>query len=160
MLLFLCTGNYYRSRFAELWFNQRAKAAGLPWAAISRGIATELGAGNIGPIADAVVRYLAGRGVAFDGPPRFPQQLCEADLLAAGRVIALHQAEHLPMMLRRFPAWAERIAYWHVADLDGLSAADALPRIAGLVDGLVEQLAGANASCFELETRLMGDDNE
>ena len=39
-LLFLCTGNYYRSRFAELLFNALAREAGLSWIASSRGIAT------------------------------------------------------------------------------------------------------------------------
>jgi protein-tyrosine phosphatase len=29
IMLFLCTGNYYRSRFAELLFNHLAKQRGL-----------------------------------------------------------------------------------------------------------------------------------
>jgi protein-tyrosine-phosphatase len=35
-VLFLCTGNYYRSRFAELLFNYRARSTGLAWEASSR----------------------------------------------------------------------------------------------------------------------------
>ena len=38
-LLFLCTGNYYRSRYAEELFNHRAAPAGLNWRAQSRGLA-------------------------------------------------------------------------------------------------------------------------
>ena len=30
-VLFLCTGNYYRSRFAEIIFNSVAGKMGLPW---------------------------------------------------------------------------------------------------------------------------------
>ena len=36
-VLFLCTGNYYRSRFAESLFNSVAGKMGLPWRASSRG---------------------------------------------------------------------------------------------------------------------------
>ena len=45
-VLFLCTGNYYRSRFAEMLFNHLAVESQLNWKADSRGIATILGADN------------------------------------------------------------------------------------------------------------------
>ena len=55
-VLFLCTGNYYRSRFAEELFNHQAERADLDWIAQSRGLALERGAllavrsgGNVGP---------------------------------------------------------------------------------------------------------------
>ena len=35
-VLFLCTGNYYRSRFAEVLFNSVAGQMGLPWRAHRR----------------------------------------------------------------------------------------------------------------------------
>lgn len=38
-VLFLCTGNYYRSRFAEYLFNREAKQHGLNWHADSCGLA-------------------------------------------------------------------------------------------------------------------------
>ena len=41
-VLFVCTGNYYRSRFAEAVFNHLAAARGLPWRAVSRGLAVHL----------------------------------------------------------------------------------------------------------------------
>ena len=50
IVLFLCTGNYYRSRFAEEMFNFRAARYCPDWAAASRGLALERGAGNSGPI--------------------------------------------------------------------------------------------------------------
>jgi hypothetical protein len=34
-VLFLCTGNYYRSRFAEILFNSVAGRMGLPWSGVS-----------------------------------------------------------------------------------------------------------------------------
>ena len=50
-VLFLCTGNYYRSRFAEVLFNSAAGRMGLPWRALSRGLAVERGVNNVGPMA-------------------------------------------------------------------------------------------------------------
>ena len=42
-VLFLCTGNYYRSRYAEALFNSVAGKMSLPWRASSRGLALERG---------------------------------------------------------------------------------------------------------------------
>ena len=36
-VLFLCSANYYRSRFAEHFFNWHAENSGLRWKAISKG---------------------------------------------------------------------------------------------------------------------------
>ena len=42
------------------------------------------------------------------------------DFEQAHRVIALKQAEHLPLMQERFPGWAEKIEYWHIEDEPGV----------------------------------------
>lgn len=136
-LLFLCTGNYYRSRFAELLFNHLATAQGLAWVADSRGLATELGTANVGPISSYTVARLQEMGVPLPATMRFPQQVTEADLQAAALTIALDRTEHLPYMIARLPAWADRIDYWEVADLHALTAAEALGRIEQAVRDLV-----------------------
>ena len=41
-VLFLCTGNYYRSRFCEEYFNHLAQGHSLPWRADSRGLAPDI----------------------------------------------------------------------------------------------------------------------
>ena len=61
-VLFLCSGNYYRSRFAELVFNHLAKCAGLDWRATSRALVLELGACNVGPISDHTRAAVAALG--------------------------------------------------------------------------------------------------
>ena len=84
-VLFLCTGNYYRSRFAEVLFNSVAGKMGLAWQASSRGLALERGVNNVGPI-DArprrhVLRPLQGPASREDGKAseddslRFGQQV-------------------------------------------------------------------------------------
>ena len=140
LILFLCTGNYYRSRFAELWFNHQAKDQQVAWRAESRGLAIELGGGNIGPISLDTLIALAERDIHPPAALRYPLQVTEPDFAEAQRVIALHHAEHWPMMLRRYPAWAERIEYWHVPDLGLMSPPEALRQIENQVGELIQQL--------------------
>jgi protein-tyrosine phosphatase len=139
-VLFLCTGNYYRSRFAELLFNHLAAQAGLNWRADSRGVATELGIYNFGPISATTVEVLRARGVAVDVKQRYPLQLQESELAGADLVIALDEQEHRPFMQSRFPAWAGRITYWHIQDLGLAPATVALPQIETEVTRLVTRL--------------------
>lgn len=47
-VLFLCTGNYYRSRFAEFYFRHLANQHSLNWRAESRGL--QITQGNVGPL--------------------------------------------------------------------------------------------------------------
>src|SRR6266545_3065238 len=105
-VLFLCTGNYYRSRFAEVLFNSVASRMGLPWKASSRGLALERGVHNVGPMAVSAVQALEALGVrAAEAVARFPVQVTTDDLERAALVVALKHAEHLPLLQERFPAW-------------------------------------------------------
>jgi protein-tyrosine-phosphatase len=137
-VLFLCTGNYYRSRFAEVLFNLVAGRIGLPWRAASRGLALERGVRNTGPMAASAITALQAQGIcADDDCARFPVQATAADLEWADRIIALSQAEHLPLLQERFPAWTEKVEFWHVDD-----APEALAQIEREVMNLVARLSG------------------
>jgi protein-tyrosine phosphatase len=116
-VLFLCTGNYYRSRFAEILFNSVAGKMGLPWKSSSRGLALERGVNNVGPISVTVIEALEARGLrAVADFTRFPIQVTVDDLEMADWIVALKQAEHLPLLRERFPAWAEKTEFWQVDD--------------------------------------------
>ena len=139
-VLFICTGNYYRSRFAEALFNHAAERRGLAWRAFSRGLATHLvdGAGEISThtrfallARDIPLRYTGAR----------PTSLALADLTRAARVIALKEAEHRGLMRAQFPQWENRIAYWHVHDLDAASPDTAVPEIETLTRRLLDEIA-------------------
>ncbi len=137
-VLFLCTGNYYRSRFAEILFNSVAGKMGLPWQASSRGLALERGVKNVGPIAAEAITELAARGIRSDyAVARFPAQVTMDELERADRVVALKQAEHLPLLQDRFPAWAEKVEFWHVDDAPGV-----LSLVEQEVMGLVARILG------------------
>jgi protein-tyrosine phosphatase len=101
-VLFLCTGNYYRSRFAEELFNHEAERAGLDWIAKSRGLALERGANNVGPIAPVVLHALKELTISARGTDRFPQQCTVDDLAGADFVVAVKETEHRPLMRERF----------------------------------------------------------
>jgi protein-tyrosine phosphatase len=132
-VLFLCTGNYYRSRFAEILFNSVAEKMGLPWKASSKGLALERGVNNVGPMSVSAITALKAMGLgAAREVARFPVQVTTDDLEQADQIVALKQAEHLPLLQERFPAWAEKVEFWHVDDA---------PEVLGLIEREVMDLA-------------------
>jgi protein-tyrosine phosphatase len=139
-VLFLCTGNYYRSRFAEILFNAVAARHGLAWRAESRGLAIEFGALNVGPMSQAALRRLQVLGIPTEAHLRLPLPVTEADLRAADLIVALKEAEHRPLLGARFPGWAERVCFWHIHDLDCGTVADALAGIEYEVEALAAGL--------------------
>jgi protein-tyrosine phosphatase len=138
-ILFLCTGNYYRSRFAEIFFNWQAAQRGLPWTADSRGLA--LNGYNFGPISRHTIARLKEHGVKHDEDQRFPLPLSEADLAAADHIVAVKEAEHRPLVAAQFPQWCDRIEYWHVHDVDCATPDDAMPHLENNLIQLIDRLA-------------------
>src|SRR5207248_831487 len=96
-ILFLCTGNYYRSRFAQIIFNDLAERAGLAWRATSRGL--KIGwPGNVGAISPfALTRLAELRLDDHLDACTDPAECGESDLAAADRVIAMKEGEHRSM---------------------------------------------------------------
>lgn len=139
-VLFLCSANYYRSRFAEHFFNWLAENHGMSCRADSRGLMVGHW-GDIGPISKFTVEGLKTRGIALGDELRFPQQVTEADLAAADIIVATKEAEHRPLMTRLFPDWADKVEYWHVDDLDCAGPEQALPLLEEKVRELAARLA-------------------
>ncbi len=134
-VLFLCTGNYYRSRFAEILFNDLAWRERLPHRALSRGLA--LSGANPGAISVHSVEGLVIRGIDLPEPVRVPQQARRCDLDAADLVVALDRSEHQPMVETAFPELALAVEYWDVPDLHAMSPTRALQRIEAHVAALL-----------------------
>lgn len=143
-LLFLCTGNYYRSRFCEEYFNHRAVHHGLIWRADSRGLAPDVTVfGNVGPLSPYTHQALNALGVPLAAPLRDPCPARPDDFSQADRVIALSRAEHQPMVERFFPAYGASIEYWEIGDLPVATPAAAIPVMVHAVDRLIDTLRSA-----------------
>jgi len=137
-ILFICTGNYYRSRVAEAMFNHLAEQRGLPWRAFSRGLMAHLAPG---PISEYTQDGLASRGVHLRHTAEGSAQLTEDDLRTANVIIALKDAEHRPMFMRWFPEWTKKVVYWDVTDQPDVRPEVALPAIEEEVRRLIDSLA-------------------
>ena len=122
-VLFVCSGNYYRSRLAEMLFNHEAALAGIAWSADSRGL---LKTGDLKGVSPHAARHLEEKQLAhLAAEPRDPLALEVEDLTDADLVVALCDEEHRPMLEQKFLSLAKalyaagRIRYWHVYDIPG-----------------------------------------
>ncbi|MGN6369279.1 MAG: low molecular weight phosphatase family protein [Phycisphaerae bacterium] len=141
-VLFLCTGNYYRSRFAEILFNHLAKERHLDWHADSSGLNVQAdGIVNSGPLSRFTREYVARKNLPLEEPCRDPRQATDADFADADLVIAMKEAEHRAMMEEKYPRWIEKVHYWHIHDLDVIPNGGGLADVESHVRRLVDQLA-------------------
>ena len=136
--MFLCTGNYYRSRFAEELFNHQARIAGLNWRALSRGLALKPSPENVGPISVFAHKALVAR--AIHPAERLPIVCQVDDLASSDLVVAIKEAEHRALLAERFPGWENRTSYWHVHDIDAAEPSEAIAAIERLVRALIADL--------------------
>jgi protein-tyrosine phosphatase len=139
-ILFLCTGNYYRSRYAEELFNFRARSEGLAWRAFSRGLAEKGSPENVGPMSRFALEALQTKAILPEGSARYPVSCSLADFDDAQLVIALKEAEHRPLIEQRFPEVADRVRYWHVDDVEFAHPTHALEMIDNRVEELISML--------------------
>lgn len=141
LALFVCTGNYYRSRFAEHWFAHLVQKQGLSWRTDSAGLRVDFEQKiNHGPMSRVALASLEQRGVPV-GALRLPRDLTATDLESASRVILLDEPEHRPMMQQRFPDWEDRVTYWKVLDVPPSEDFHPMDAIDPLVVQLVNELS-------------------
>ncbi|ELR96919.1 low molecular weight phosphatase family protein [Gloeocapsa sp. PCC 73106] len=138
-VLFLCTGNYYRSRFSEYLFNHLAQ--GKPYLADSRGLNVNPDSGNVGAMSPEVIKELQELGINPDSDSmREPMQVQETDLAEVDRIIAVDDIAHRPMVAAKFPEWVDRVEYWRVKDLDENPEEPPLEQLAHHIEELLLDL--------------------
>ena len=141
-ILFICTGNYYRSRFAEEYFNHLAESSGLNYQAFSKGLSENMpNPGNPGPISEHVLKALKQRNIAGRGLSRFPRPLEEKDFNGYNIIIALSEIEHRPMLERRFNQHLDKVLFFEVGDLPLEHPESAMNKLAVMVKDLLEGIS-------------------
>lgn len=119
--LFVCTGNYYRSRLAQLLFNHYAEQAGIGWKATSRGLLMQTTVRGLSPHA---IDYLESKELGhLAEDPRDPASLSIDDLPEFDLIIVLNRFEHRPMFEQRY-RWLilalendRKLRWWNIYDL-------------------------------------------
>lgn len=137
VLLFVCSGNFYRSRFAEAVFNHGALLRGLTWRAESRGFSPHLATDDLSPWARDALEL---RNIPLALTRRKPGRLSATDLERARRIVCVNEAEHRPALRRSHPEWEHRVDYWHIHDIDVEPPGTALPTLEQNVLNLLHQL--------------------
>jgi Protein-tyrosine-phosphatase len=106
-VLFICSGNYYRSRLAEILFNHEAAAGSLAWEAGSRGL---LKARELKGLSGHTTAYLKAAELAhLAAEPRDPISIDVQDLTDSALIIAMCREEHQPMIEQKFLSLAKAL---------------------------------------------------
>ena len=118
-VLFICTGNYYRSRLAEAVFNYNFGEGKSNWTAFSRGL-------NPGyltpkqrqfPVSIYSLKKLDDLKIPHKYIEGKPTQLTQADLDQSDVIVAVHRKEHEPMLTKQFPDYdLKKVEFWEVPD--------------------------------------------
>jgi protein-tyrosine-phosphatase len=138
-VLFVCTGNHYRSRFAEALFNQKVRQAQLDWRALSRGLRLVPSQQGISPIAQ---RELTRRGVPLELCQGAPKALTKEDLEQSDYIVLMDEAEHRSMLEKQFPARDDRkVHYWHIGESGKMNPAKACQAMSSHIEELLRTLA-------------------
>lgn len=137
-VLFVCSANYYRSRFAEAYLKHLADHMQRRIVVTSRGTAIVEHSHLVSPL---VTAELERRGIPtslIDGPA---VQLTEADLKGADLIIGLNKTEHEPKIAKLFPSFdLSKAVFWDVPDVDVLAAPAAFERIIHHVEALAKEI--------------------
>jgi protein-tyrosine phosphatase len=137
-ILFVCTGNYYRSRFAEIYFNVLSDKHHMGWEAFSRGFRTN--SMNKGLISPYAIQQLDLLKIPLPENLGSPKNLGTLDLHSADIVIALDEDEHRPFVKEHFHNWEHKFNFWQIKDIQFELPASALEKLKDRVEELAASI--------------------
>lgn len=119
-ITFVCTGNYYRSRYAEAYFNYISDLLNLNFKAYSYGLATHLAdelAEEHGEISPDSKGRLAEMGIPEKYFLRDRQPLTNDAIEDSDVIIAMDKEEHIPMIKESFPKYINQFNFFEIKDI-------------------------------------------
>lgn len=137
-ILFLCSDNYFLSRFAENYFNSLALEQGLDCWAESRGF--QIRPNNVQAISQHAVRELERRGISIAEPFRYATVVQDADFEFFDSIIVINEEQSWPPMLANFTGCPGHIETWTIAGSNSADPSESLSVLECKVRTLVERL--------------------
>lgn len=122
---FVCTGNLYRSKYAEAWFNNLCIKDGVnDLRAFSRGLAVQPtedydhGEAFTIPIRLALPTYerMVKRNIPFCLMGATNVMLSAYDCASSDMIVLMNKDEHLPKMQDRFPDHLDKVECYEIGD--------------------------------------------
>ena len=138
-ILFICTGNYYRSKFAEIYFNHlQSQKESQSYKSFSRGIRIDL-KNNLGNISKYASDYL--KKLSVNTVSCLPsKQICKRDLESATIIIGIDKEEHENYLITKYPQYEAKYTFWDISDLYLKTSCVELPRLKQKIEELESEL--------------------
>ena len=141
-ILFVCTANIFRSRFAEEVFNFLAIKERIPAKAFSAGL--KVGEYHVRKIYRPALEQLTKFNIKPKRPNELSVHINEVQLSKYDLLICMDEAEHKPMVLSNSKLNDINFEYWDIIDEPKVQSDVSLPicfsKVKELVDGLKNKI--------------------
>ena len=132
-VLFICTGNFFRSRYAEAHFNCMCDWNKCSHYAVSAGVTIDP---QIGPISTYSLYRMVERGIDAKFASPHAKRLYKGDIEEADIALCMYEKEHKPMMKLFFEDIENKIVYFNIPDINENSPNKSLDMVETEVNNL------------------------
>jgi protein-tyrosine phosphatase len=118
-ILFICTGNFYRSVFAEVYMNHLCSLLKLDSKSFSRGFdicAADTVADIYGEVSPYTIERLKLHSIEHNLENHKREMVCQKDIDYADMIVVLDKEEHTPFM-KSFDFSKKNLVYLEVKDI-------------------------------------------
>ena len=137
-ILFVCTGNIFRSRFAEEVFNHLRKINGVDATAFSAGL--QVGRYKQRKIYWPAMNELERLKIEPLRSNEDSVHINDIDVSIYDQIICMDEEEHKPMVRSNELLSGFNFKYWNIVDMPKVSSDISLPKCYKKVETLIDQL--------------------
>ena len=137
-ILFVCTGNIFRSRFAEEVFNHLCKINGVDATAFSAGL--QVGRYKQRKIYWPAINELEKLKIEPLRSNEDSVHIDDIDVSIYDQIICMDEEEHKPMVRSNELLSGFTFQYWNIVDMPKVSSDISLPKCYKKVESLIDQL--------------------